>query len=48
MSNKSDKIDYSNKMVIFTAPSGAGKTTIVRHLLGELDFLDFSDQRTPG
>lgn len=27
------KRDFKGKMVIFTAPSGAGKTTIVRHLL---------------
>ena len=38
------KID--GKMVIFTAPSGAGKTTIVRHLLEELDFVDFSVSAT--
>lgn len=30
------------KAVIFCAPSGAGKTTIVHHLLGELDGLVFS------
>lgn len=29
-------------MVVFTAPSGAGKTTLVRHLLEKYDFLDFS------
>lgn len=33
--------DYK-KMVVFTAPSGAGKTTLVRHLLEKYDFLDFS------
>jgi len=34
------------KMFIFTAPSGAGKTTIVRHLLKTYDFLDFSISAT--
>jgi len=34
------------KMFIFTAPSGAGKTTIVRHLLKKYDFLDFSISAT--
>lgn len=34
------------KMIIFTAPSGAGKTTIVRHLLSTFDFLDFSVSAT--
>lgn len=33
-------------MIIFTAPSGAGKTTIVRHLLSTFDFLDFSVSAT--
>jgi guanylate kinase len=34
------------RMIIFTAPSGAGKTTLVRHLLEEYDFLDFSISAT--
>ncbi len=34
------------KLVIFTAPSGAGKTTIVRHLLNKIDLLDFSVSAT--
>jgi guanylate kinase len=34
------------RMFIFTAPSGAGKTTIVRHLLKTYDFLDFSVSAT--
>lgn len=33
-------------MVAFTAPSGAGKTTIVRHLLKTFDDLDFSVSAT--
>ncbi len=35
-----------SKLVIFTAPSGAGKTTIVRHLLGKYDQLAFSVSAT--
>ncbi len=38
------------KCIIFSAPSGAGKTTIVRKLLSELDVLSFSisaSTRTP-
>ncbi|MBK8701342.1 MAG: guanylate kinase [Saprospiraceae bacterium] len=34
------------KMIVFTAPSGAGKTTLVRHILGTYGFLDFSVSAT--
>lgn len=34
------------KMFIFTAPSGAGKTTIVKHLLTRYNFLGFSVSAT--
>lgn len=34
------------RMIIFTAPSGAGKTTLVRHLLATYEFLDFSISAT--
>jgi len=34
------------KLIIFTAPSGAGKTTIVRHLLKTFDELAFSVSAT--
>lgn len=34
------------KLLIFTAPSGAGKTTIVRHLLKKFDELAFSVSAT--
>lgn len=36
------EIKKSGKCVIFSAPSGAGKTTIVHRLLSELDNLEFS------
>lgn len=35
-----------HKLIVVTAPSGAGKTTIVRHLLEKFDFLDFSISAT--
>jgi len=35
-----------DKMIIFTAPSGAGKTTIVRHLLSKYEQLSFSVSAT--
>ena len=38
--------NFEKKMFVFTAPSGAGKTTIVRHLLKEYDELDFSVSAT--
>ena len=34
------------KAIILSAPSGSGKTTIVRHLLRTFDFLDFSISAT--
>lgn len=34
------------KLIVFTAPSGAGKTTIVKHLLSKYDKLDFSVSAT--
>ncbi|MDA7501737.1 guanylate kinase [Chitinophagales bacterium] len=34
------------KVIIFTAPSGAGKTTLVRYLLSEMDCLAFSVSAT--
>ena len=33
---------FNGKLIIVTAPSGAGKTTIVRHLLQSIDTLAFS------
>jgi len=34
------------KLIIFSAPSGAGKTTIVQHLLGKVPELEFSISAT--
>lgn len=42
-----EAINHKNgKLIIVTAPSGAGKTTIVRHLLSVFDELDFSTSAT--
>jgi guanylate kinase len=38
--------EESGKLIVVTAPSGAGKTTIVRHLLKEFDELAFSVSAT--
>lgn len=35
-----------SKLIVFAAPSGAGKTTIVHHLLGSFDNLAFSVSAT--
>jgi len=35
-----------SKLVLFTAPSGAGKTTIVRHILSKYEEVDFSVSAT--
>ena len=40
------KDKFEGKIIIFTAPSGSGKTTIVRHLLKKYDFLGFSVSAT--
>ena len=45
--NKSKRTNITmKKLIIFTAPSGAGKTTIVRHLLSKYDELAFSVSAT--
>lgn len=41
-----EELPFQGKLIIFTAPSGAGKTTIVRHLLKHFDELDFSVSAT--
>ena len=41
---KKDK--FEGKIIIVTAPSGSGKTTIVKHLLNKYDFLNFSVSAT--
>lgn len=43
---KKTKQKNQAKLIIFTAPSGAGKTTIVRHLLKTFDELAFSVSAT--
>ncbi len=40
------KETFQEKLIVFTAPSGAGKTTIVRHLIKQYDFLGFSVSAT--
>jgi len=35
-------MDKANKIIILTAPSGAGKTSITRHLIQEFPQLAFS------
>lgn len=37
---------FEGKAIIFSAPSGSGKTTIVQHLLHKFDFLGFSVSAT--
>ncbi len=37
---------FQGKLFIFTAPSGAGKTTIVKHILKKYDHLGFSVSAT--
>src|ERR1700733_1456162 len=39
-------MNQTGKLIIFSAPSGAGKTTIVRHLLGKIPELEFSVSAT--
>jgi len=34
--------NLKNKLIIFSAPSGSGKTTVVRHLLNNISELEFS------
>ncbi|GGH17380.1 guanylate kinase [Mucilaginibacter phyllosphaerae] len=39
-------MSQNGKLIIFSAPSGAGKTTIVQHLLGKMAQLEFSISAT--
>src|SRR6202012_3637854 len=39
-------MNQEGKLIIFSAPSGAGKTTIVHHLLGKMPELEFSISAT--
>ena len=38
--------EVTNKLIIFSAPSGSGKTTVVRHLLNTIPSLEFSISAT--
>lgn len=42
MSNQREHSTFHGKVIIFSAPSGAGKTTIVHHLLKTIPELEFS------
>lgn len=44
--NFTTEMTKEGKLVIFSAPSGAGKTTIVHHLLGRIPDLEFSISAT--
>ncbi|MEM1319031.1 MAG: guanylate kinase [Bacteroidota bacterium] len=46
MATKVSKTNQQGKLIIFTAPSGAGKTTIVRHLIEQFEELAFSVSAT--
>jgi guanylate kinase len=46
MSGKQSNTIQENRVLIFSAPSGAGKTTVVRHLLKKFPFLGFSISAT--
>lgn len=44
--NQQSENSFQGKVIIFSAPSGSGKTTIARHLLGSRDDLGFSISAT--
>ena len=39
MASDNESVNTKGKLIVFSAPSGSGKTTIVRHLLG-LEYLN--------
>jgi len=41
-----ESITFNGKLIVLTAPSGGGKTTIKRHLLKTYDELGFSMKLT--
>lgn len=46
MNSNNKKRTAEHRMLIFSAPSGAGKTTVVRHLLKKYPYMDFSISAT--
>ena len=46
MNNELLNMNQTGKLIIFSAPSGAGKTTIVHHLLKKIPVLEFSISAT--
>ncbi|MFT5861421.1 MAG: guanylate kinase [Flavobacteriales bacterium] len=45
--NSKQSLSHDGKLIVFSAPSGSGKTTIVRHLLGQENLnLEFSISAT--
>lgn len=45
--SKKESLSHDGKLIVFSAPSGSGKTTIVRHLLAQEDLnLEFSISAT--
>ena len=46
MTDANDLMTKEGKLIIFSAPSGAGKTTIVHHLLKKIPNLEFSISAT--
>lgn len=46
LSKETKNSDFDGKMIVFTAPSGAGKTTLVRHILSNYPDIDFSVSAT--
>src|ERR1700712_4102493 len=46
MNHELYSMSQSGKLIIFSAPSGAGKTTIVHHLLSKIPELEFSISAT--
>ena len=46
MSSKESNSKFDGKLVLLTAPSGSGKTTIARHILANYPMFEFSVSAT--